>query len=93
MEEKNFIKINTLHAILHEAKAIQEYMNRLEGIAKDLKGDLNALYNKHRDGIIDVFEYSCEVTRFSQEYANERDKVLEELNKFLSLSRIEAEIG
>lgn len=93
MEEKDFIKINTLHAILHEAKTIQKYLDRIEEITKDLQGDLSALQDEYRIGFIDAFEYTYKVGLLSQEYVRGRDGVIEELNKFLASACIEAEIG
>lgn len=93
MEKKDFIKINTLHAILHEAKTIQKYMDRIEGITKDLQGDLNALQDEYRIGFIDAFEYTYKVSMLSQEHVRGRDGIIEELNKFLKSVCIEAEIG
>lgn len=93
MEEKDQIKLNTLHAILHEAKVIQKYLDRIEGIAKDLQGDLNALQDEYRIGFIDAFEYTYKVSLLSQEHVKGRDEVIDELNKFLASVCIEAEIG
>lgn len=93
MKEKDFIKLNTLHAIMREAKTIQKYLNRIKGIAKDLQGDLNALQDEYRVGFIDAFEYTYKVSLLSQEHVKGRDGVLEELNKFLESVCIEAEIG
>jgi len=93
MEEKNFIKLNTLHAIMREAETIRKYLNRIKGIAKDLQGDLNALQDEYRNGFIDAFEYTYKVGQLSQEHVKGRDEVIDGLNKFLSSVRIEAEIG
>lgn len=93
MEEKDFIKLNTLHAILHEAKTIQKYADRIEGITKDLRGDLNTLQDDYRIGFVDAFEYAYKVGQLSQEYVKCRDGVIEELNEFLKSVCIEAEIG
>lgn len=93
MEEKDFIKLNTLHAILYEAKTIQKYLDRIEGITKDLRGDLNTLQDDYRIGFVDAFEYTYKVGQLSQEYVKGRDGVIEELNEFLKSVCIEAEIG
>lgn len=93
MEEKDQIKLNTLHAILHEANTIQKYLNRIEGIKKDLQGDLSALQDEYRIGFIDAFEYTYKVSELSREHVRGRDGLIEELNKFLKSVCIDAEIG
>lgn len=93
MKEKDFIKLNTLHAILREADTIQKYLNRIKGIEKDLQGDLNALQDEYRIGFIGAFEYTYKVSLLSQDHVKGRDEVINELNKFLSSVCIETEIG
>lgn len=93
MKEKDFIKLNTLHAIMHEANTIQRYLNRIEGITKDLQGDLSALQDEYRIGFIDAFEYTYKVGLLNQDHVKGRDGVINELNKFLESVCIEAEIG
>lgn len=61
MEEKDQIKLNTLHAILHEAKTIQKYMDRIEGIIKDLQGDLSALQDEYRIGFLESVCIEAEI--------------------------------